>query len=245
MEQIAPAAAAEPVANKPATSALPTEASKETPKTPAIPDKFKGDVGKLVDAYNNLEKRLSQGKTDAATTEKQGSSFAEIEQRFYANRGELSIEDRLALNQFGFSDRWIDGFTKSYQAEVGALKNELATRSNGADPDKIIEWINSRIGTQYSAKFVESVNEALAAGKFGLWNDLVADYAAANPGTQQVDGKPYTQGNAARGDGFNNLQEIRSAFANIRSGKETQDSIRRRLDSTNPELVQRFANGEW
>jgi len=245
MDQIAPAAADEPVVNKPAATALPTEALKEAPKTATIPDKFKGDVGKLVEAYTNLEKRLSQGKSDAASTPTKTNSFSEIEQRFYANRGELTAEDRLALNQFGFSDRWIDSFTKSYQAEVGALKNELSTRSNGADPDKIIEWINSRIGTQYSARFVESVNEALAAGKFGLWNDLVADYAAANPGTQPADGKPYTQGNAARGDGFNNLQEIRSAFANIRSGKETTESIRRRLDSTNPDLVQRFSSGEW
>ena len=245
MEQTAPATPDAPIVNKPAASALPTEAPKTEPRAPTIPDKFKGDVGKLVDAYNNLEKRLSQGKTDAAATARQGNSFQEIEQRFYANKGQLSAEDRLALNEFGFSDRWIDGFTKSYQAEVGALKNELTTRSNGADPDKIIEWINSRIGTQYSARFVESVNEALAAGKFGLWNDLVADYAAANPGTQPADGKPYTQGNAARGDGFNDLREIRAAFANIRTGKETTESIRRRLDSTNPELVQRFSAGEW
>lgn len=217
----------------------------EAPKSP-IPEKFGGSVEKLSQAYSALEKRFTELQTAAKNAPKTETeapktyNMADIEQRFYANNGELGAEDRLALNKMGFSDRFIDGYSKVFQSEVANLKTKLGEVSDGVNPDDVVKFVNERIGKDYTEKFVDGVNEAIANGKFGLWRDLVADYKAAHA---PKEGKPYSQGNASRGDGFQSAKDIQKAFLGVRSGKETYDGIQRRLANTAPDIVNQFNSG--
>jgi len=66
-----------------------------------IPEKFGGDIKKLVTSYAELEKKLSSKATETKPTETKTPNFANIEAKFWES-GDLGAEERAALLEAGY-----------------------------------------------------------------------------------------------------------------------------------------------
>jgi len=215
-----------------------------------IPAKFGGDINKFVAAYENLEKRLhssqsQQPRAQPEAPQETPSPFASIEARFYENGGKLGESDRQALMQAGFSERFLEAQERVFQQEVTQLRDTLTKNSGGVNPDDVIRFVNSQIGTKYSYQYADLLNMSIAEGRFGAWNEVVNDYKQSLAG-RNPDGADYRQGNVGGFDGFKSTEEIRKAYADPKARKgdpEYTKSLRTRIESTDPSLLQRFQQG--
>lgn len=215
----------------------------------AIPAKFGGDLNKFVEAYNSLEKRLhtsqSQPKAEPQPAPEQASPFASIEARFYENGGKLGDTDRQALINAGFSERFLQAQEKVFQQEVSQLRDTLTKNSGGVNPDDVIKFVNSQIGQKYSYQYADLLNMSIAEGRFGAWNEVVNDYKQSLAG-RNPDGADYQMGNVGGFDGFKTTDEIRKAYADPKARRrdgEYMKSLRTRIESTDPNLLDRFHRG--
>ena len=203
-----------------------------------IPEKFKGDIGKLVSSYAELEKKLSTKATETKS-ETKTPSFSEIEARFW-EKGELSAEDKASLKAAGFSDKFIDSNSRVYQAEVKALKENLAKNSDGLNTEDVVKFVNDNIGKKYSQQFVDLLTVAIGEGKYGAWRDVISDFKEANSGSKKPD---YTPGKVGQGLGFNSAEDIRAAFKDRRangSDPEYMKELQARVEATDPSIVEKF-----
>lgn len=218
-----------------------------------IPAKFGGDMNKFVNAYNELEKRLhtpqtNQPKSQPVQQQSDMSGFGDIEQRFYDNGGKLSPADRDTLVKAGFSERFIEAQERVFQQEITSLRDTLTKASGGVNPEEIIKFANANVGGKYSYQFLELVNQSVAEGRYGAWNEIVNDYkASVNQRQGDPNGGQYKQGNIGGFDGFKSTDEIRKAYADKRARSrdgEYMAQLKTRIESTDPNLLERFRIGQ-
>ena len=216
-----------------------------------IPSKFGGDIGKFVKSYGELEKTLStrnkapEAPVDSKVTKEAVATktFADVENRFWASKGQLAVEDRQALIEAGFSERMIQGMANTYTSELTALKTKIESNLGGVKYDDFEKYINDQVKEgKMTTDEVDFINRAIDLGKFGALTEIASQIKAisSDKGTYKAGEIP------GAGDGFNSTAELRKAFADDRVRRQDPDylkALQDKVERSNPELVAKFQQG--
>lgn len=199
-----------------------------------LPDKFKS-IEDLVNSYQELEKKLSQGNTETKegeeTIEANTSEVLTYASEEFHGKGELSKETYETLAEFGISEDIVNSYIAGQQALTAQRATEIKGAANG-EYEEMGKWAVQNLQPDE----LEAYNNVVEGLDINAAKMAVSGlYARYKSGTSQPN---LTMGNTS-GTGvtpFADMQAVRQAMSDPRykaGDKAYHAEVDRRLKASN------------